>query len=232
MLFANPVFLTALSALAIPVIIHLYNFRRYRKVYFTNVRFIAEIRQESKKRSQLKHLMILLMRLLAITALVLAFAQPYIPAPVQQQNIAGRQAVSIYIDNSFSMEALATNGKLLDIAKTKAIEIASAYKPSDLFQLMTSDFEGRHQRFVSIDEFRTLVEEVTISPVSRTLSDVIKRQDDLLAQSRTTGHSAYIISDFQRSSADLGNLKTDSSVSYFFVPVTAVKTNNLYIDSA
>ena len=142
MLFANPVFLTALAALAIPVIIHLYNFRRYKKVYFTNVRFIAEIRQESKKRSQLKHLLILLMRLLAITALVIAFAQPYLPSVLQKKNITDRQAVSIYIDNSFSMEALATNGKLLDIAKTKAIEIASAYKPSDLFQILTADFEG------------------------------------------------------------------------------------------
>ena len=64
MLFANPVFLIALTALGIPVIIHLYNFRRYKKIYFTNVRFIAEIKQESKNRSQLKHLLILLMRLL------------------------------------------------------------------------------------------------------------------------------------------------------------------------
>ena len=136
MLFANPIFLIALSALAIPVIIHLYNFRRYKKVYFTNVRFIAEIKQESKKRSQLKHLLILLMRILAITCLVIAFAQPYLPSAMQQKNIAGRQSVSIYIDNSFSMEALATNGKLLDVAKSKALEIVSAYKPSDLFQLL------------------------------------------------------------------------------------------------
>jgi hypothetical protein len=232
MLFANPVFLIALTALGIPVIIHLYNFRRYKKIYFTNVRFIAEIKQESKNRSQLKHLLILLMRLLAITCLVIAFAQPYLPSQLQQKNLAGRQAVSVYLDNSFSMEALATNGKLLEIAKTKALEIASAYKPSDIFQLLTADFEGRHQRFVSIEEFRNSVEEVTISPVFRSLSDVIRRQEDLLTQNRGSNRSAYIISDFQKSSSNLENLKTDSSVSYFFVPVVAEKTNNLYIDTA
>ena len=231
MLFANPIFLIALIALSVPVIIHLYNFRRYKKVYFTNVRFIAEIKQESKKRSQLKHLLILLMRILAITCLVIAFAQPFLPSRMQHRNIAGRQSVSVYIDNSFSMEALATNGKLLDIAKSKALEIASAYKPSDLFQLLTTDFEGRHQRFVSSEEFSNLVDEVTISPVFRQTSDVIKRQNDLLTGNQGPNRSAYIISDFQKSSSDLVKLRTDTSVSYFFVPVASEKTNNLFIDS-
>jgi hypothetical protein len=232
MLFANPVFLIALTALSIPVIIHLYNFRRYKKVYFTNVRFIAEIKQESKKRSRLKHLLILLMRILAITSLVFAFTQPYLPSRLQQKNIAGRQLVSVYIDNSFSMEALATNGKLLDIAKARALEIASAYKTSDLFQLLTADFEGRHQRFVNGEEFTKLVEEVSISPAFRKMSDVIKRQNDLLTGNQASNRSAYLISDFQKSSSDLAKLKTDTTVSYFFVPVAAEKTNNLYIDSA
>jgi hypothetical protein len=62
------------------------------------------------------------------------------------------------------MEALSAGGRLLDEAKNKALEIADACKPSDLFQLLTTDFEGRHQRFVSRDEFRNLVEEVKISP--------------------------------------------------------------------
>ncbi len=49
MIFANPIFLIALTALAIPIIIHLYNFRRYKKVYFTNVRFLTEIKQRKQK---------------------------------------------------------------------------------------------------------------------------------------------------------------------------------------
>jgi Na+/H+ antiporter NhaD/arsenite permease-like protein len=82
MIFAQPLFLIALTALAIPVIIHLFNFRRYKKIYFTNVKFIAEIKQETKKQSQLKHLLILLARLLAITCLVMVFAQPYLPSSI------------------------------------------------------------------------------------------------------------------------------------------------------
>jgi hypothetical protein len=232
MLFANPVFLFALTAISIPIIVHLYNFRRYRKVYFTNVRFISEIQQESKKRSQLKHLLILLMRILAILCLVFAFAQPYIPSPTQQRKLAGRQSVSIYIDNSFSMEALATNGKLLDVAKTRAREILSAYKPSDLFQLLTSDFEGRHQRFVSSEEFISLLDEITFSPVFRRLPEVLSQQEEMLTRNQGGNRTAYIISDFQVSSSDLSKIKADTSISWFFVPVVAEKSSNLYIDTA
>ena len=109
MVFAQPLFLIALTALAIPIIIHLFNFRKYKKVYFTNVKFIAEIKQETKKRSQLKHLLILFARLLAIACLVMVFVQPYLPSSIRQKKLKGSQAVSIYIDNSFSMEALSSS---------------------------------------------------------------------------------------------------------------------------
>ena len=231
MVFAQPLFLLALTALAIPVIIHLFNFRRYRKIYFTNVKFIEEIKQETRKRSQLKHLLILIARLLAIACLVLVFAQPYLPSPLQQKKLKGTQAVSIYIDNTFSMEALSGSGRLLDEARNKAREIAAACKPSDLFQLLTADFEGRHQRFVSRDEFYNLVEEVKISPSVRSLGEVMKRQADLLSASHNSNRTAYIISDFQRSTSGIRELKADSTVSWLFLPVIAVRQNNLYIDT-
>ncbi|MBL0031994.1 MAG: BatA domain-containing protein [Bacteroidetes bacterium] len=80
MQFIYPEFLFALSVLAIPIIIHLFNFRRFKKIYFTNVRFLKEIKQDTQSKSKLKHLLVLLSRLLALTFLVLAFAQPFIPA--------------------------------------------------------------------------------------------------------------------------------------------------------
>ncbi|MBE0638176.1 MAG: BatA domain-containing protein, partial [Bacteroidales bacterium] len=41
--FVNPLFLYGLAAIAIPIIIHLFNFRKFRKVYFTNVKFLEEL---------------------------------------------------------------------------------------------------------------------------------------------------------------------------------------------
>ncbi len=231
MQFVYPLFFIAFAALAIPVIIHLFNFRRYKKVWFTNVRFLAEIQQETKQQSQLKQVLILLARMLAIASIVMAFAQPYIPSNKQTEKQTGQHLVSIYLDNSWSMDAVASEGKLNEIAKNKALEIAAAYGGSDRFQLITNDFEGRHQHFVSQEEFKKLVSEVQLSPSSPTLPAIISRQNEMLAGSRLLNRDAYLISDFQRSATSFSTIKPDTSVSWFLVPLQAEKRDNLYIDT-
>lgn len=231
MQFVNPLYLFGLLAIAIPVIIHLFNFRRFRKVYFTNVRFLQELKQQTRKQSQLRHLLILAMRILAIAALVMAFAQPYIPFSESKSKLASRNAVSIFVDNSFSMEATGTNGTLLDESKQKAREIVSAYKSTDFFQLLTCDFEGRHQRLITRDEFLSLLEEVKVSPSVHSFSEIVRRQYDLLKNEASASRNSYIISDFQKSSYNKVDFLKDSSISTYLVPLKSSVVANLYIDS-
>ncbi len=228
--FIYPGFLFALAALAIPIIIHLFNFRRFKKIYFTNVRFLREIRQDTQSRSRLKHLLILISRILAVAFLVFAFAQPYIP--VSNRKIeAGIKKISVYIDNSFSMDAQGKNGSLLETAKKKAREIAQAYKPSDQFQLLTTDFEARHQRLVSREEYLQLIDEIKPGSSVRQLSEVMQRQEEALSGgSEKSTKKAYIISDFQKSIVD-DDLKPDTTIQFTLVPVEASRQNNLYIDT-
>src|SRR5476651_564200 len=96
--FLYPAFLFALSALAIPVLIHLFNFRRYQKVYFSNVQFLKEVQEQQSSRKNLKERLILAARLMALAFLVLAFAKPYIPGK-NAANAGKQQAVSIFVDN-------------------------------------------------------------------------------------------------------------------------------------
>ena len=112
--FLVPQFLFALAALAIPIIIHLFNFRRFKKVFFTNVRFLKELKEETTNKSKLKHLLVLASRLLAIAFLVFAFAQPVLPQN-DKQLLKAENAVSIYIDNSFTMEGISKEGTLLEL---------------------------------------------------------------------------------------------------------------------
>ncbi len=232
MKFVYPEFLFALLALSIPVIIHLFNFRKFKKVYFTNVRFLTEIQQETKSKSRLKHLLVLFSRMLAILFMVLAFAQPYIPL----DNITvdkSEKLVGIYIDNSFSMEAINKNGSLLDEAKKRAKEIAKAYKSTDQFRLFTNDFEAKHQRSVSREEFIELVDEVQISPNFKKLSEIVSRQNEMNNEIKysTKKSVSFILSDFQKTVSDIENIKTDSAFKIHFVPILSQQQNNLYIDS-
>src|SRR5665213_2050642 len=190
--FLYPAFLFGLSTLAIPVLIHLFNFRRYQKVYFSNVQFLKDIRERQSHRRNLKERLILAARMLALTFLVLAFAKPYIPGQ-NAANAGKRQAVSIFVDNSYSMQTLNKEGSLLDEAKRRAKEIASAYNINDSFQLLTQDFEGKDQRLLSRDEFNDAVDAVKLSPQSRSLQQIINRQQSLLAMHRDGTRSVYMI---------------------------------------
>jgi hypothetical protein len=231
MSFLHPLILWGLLAVSIPVIIHLFNFRKFRKVYFTNVRFLEELKQQTRKQSKLRHLLVMISRMLAITALVLAFAQPFIPHDQSASRPDAVNQVNIYIDNSFSMDALSTAGPLLEGAKAKAREIAGAYRSTDLFMLTTNEFEGRHQRWVSQDEFLQLIDDVKSSPAVKSLSEVVSRQNDSYFETPGQARISYLISDFQMTMADFEHFSGDSLMSVRLVPLEAVKTNNLYIDS-
>ncbi|MDR6943958.1 BatA domain-containing protein [Mucilaginibacter pocheonensis] len=227
--FIYPVFLFALLTLAIPVIIHLFNFRKFQKVNFSNVQFLKEIQEQQASRRNLKERLILTSRLLALFFLVLAFARPYLAT--QDTSNTGRQnAVSIFVDNSYSMQTLNREGSLLDDARQKAKEIASAYNINDRFQLLTQDFEGKHQRLLNRDEFNDAVDQVKISPQSRSLQQIINRQQNLLLSQPGAIRSAYIISDFQRSMA-AKSLKTDSSVAISLIQLKAGNLPNVAVDS-
>lgn len=228
MQFVYPAFLFGLAAMAIPLVIHLFNFRRFKTVYFTNVRFLRQVQEETATKNKLKHLLVLLARMLAIAFLVLAFAQPFMPAS-NQQDTFNAGAVSIYLDNSFSMEAESNDERLLDIAKRKAEEIVAGYTVDDEFQLLTNDMEAKHQRLVSKDEMIQLIAEVQISPVVRPLQDIVDRQRDVLNRAREQSmKNIYLLSDFQKNA---GSFVADTSLHYQLVPLQQQSQKNVSVDS-
>jgi hypothetical protein len=229
MKFANPLFFWALLSLAVPIIIHLFHFRTFKTVYFTNVKFLKALREETQSRSRLKHLLVLIARCLALIALIFAFAQPFIPA--SKKTISGAKSISIYIDNSFSMDAQGESNSLLELAKKHALEIASSYKPTDKFQLLTNDFEGKHQRFLTFEQFGQLLQEVKSSASTKEISEVIARQKNSLNKEDTKNKIIYLLSDFQKTISKLEGIQSDTSVVYNFIHLKANISDNIGIDS-
>jgi hypothetical protein len=228
MKFLYPEFLWALSLISIPIIIHLFNFRKFQKIYFSNIGLLKEVKLETKSKSQLKHYLLLALRILAITALVFAFAQPFFPS----SDIAppGDNHISIFIDNSHSMDSKGENGYRLDLAKEQAIELVNGFAPTDQFQVITNDFEGRHQRFYNKSDCINLIDEIKPSFSSKKMSEVYTRQSELF-RDVTTNKTAFWLSDFQKNSADFDQLKLDSSIKVVCLPYYHQKAQNLSIDS-
>lgn len=227
--FLNPWLLIGLVAVGIPIAVHLFNFRRYRKIYFSNVKFLKELKQQTRKQSNLLHRLVLLFRILAFVFLALAFAQPFFP--IKNKNVAkNANIVSVFVDNSFSMEAEGTRGTLLDEAKDKAAEVANAYARDDQFQLLTNDFAGKHQRLVSRDEFITLLNEVQVSSSVRSLHEIVARQHDVLSTNKRGNEIVHYISDFQKSTI-FHTLPDSGFQTGYLIPLKPTSANNLYIDS-
>lgn len=230
MQFVYPGFLFALSAVLIPVIIHLFHFRRFQKVYFPNISFLQHLSDESRRQSRLKHLLVLATRMLVVSFLVLAFARPYVPSEATSSSQQGN-AVAVYLDNSFSMEALGRSGTLLDQAKEHARKITGQYSPGDHFMLLTSDFEARHQRWLAREEFLLMLQEVEITPAVRSVAEAVKRTSELMLESPGGKLSSYYISDFQKSTAAIEEIVADSVVDAYFIPLEAQNSSNIYVDS-
>jgi hypothetical protein len=229
MKFSNPAFLWALFSLAIPIIIHLFHFRKFKTVYFTNVRFLISLQKETQSRSKLKHILILIARCLALAALVIAFARPFIPSVHKAKT--GSRAISIYIDNSFSMNGKSETATLLEMAKKHAASIASSYKETDRFQLITNDFEGKHQRLLSKDQFIEMLREVDLSASFRKTSEIIARQNELFDYNKIQNPISFLISDFQSGAADIEQAKADTTVQLNLIHLQNRAEGNISLDS-
>ncbi len=230
--FAYPGFLFALFALSIPILIHLFNFRKFKKIVFTNVRFLHEIKKDTQSRTRLKHLLVLVCRLFAIAFIVFAFSKPFIPGEQSNSN-KGTGLVSIFIDNSFSMEAIGRNGRLLDEAKRNAAEIVESHSQSTLFQVLSFNFEARHQRFVNKEQALLFIDELEIGSSTRNISEVMTRQSDAFQSyaNEDVSKTAFIVSDFQKIISPQIQFKPDSSIRWQLLPIQSDERSNLFIDS-
>lgn len=226
--FLYPGFLFLLLAVAIPILIHLFNFRKFKKVYFSNVQFLKAAKDEQASMSKLRDILILICRVLVIIFLVLAFAQPYFSTGKEVNPEAGN-LVNIYIDNSYSMEAVNKEGSLLDEAKRRAKELAKQYALNDRFQLTTNDFEGRHQRVVSYEELVKLIDDVRISPIQRSLQQVINRQETADGGKRNV--FSYILSDFQKAFSGKSAVASDQNDYLALIRIHANTIPNIAADS-
>lgn len=227
MTFLYPTFLWALAALSIPVLIHLFNFRKTTRIYFSNTRFLRLVKEVTTAKRRLKHYLILASRLLFLLFVVLAFAQPLIPA--REQLGAGRSIV-LYIDNSQSMSAqLGDKSRAIDAALSFAQNIVELFPPDTRYKILTNDFAPFSNAFKTRSEALDLLAQVRLSPVSRSMEEIKQRlEQDGVNRSR----EFFWISDFQKSTAGKIPAAWDSTTRWHLVPIALAPLPNVFLDSA
>ncbi|MAX69414.1 MAG: hypothetical protein CMP60_07010 [Flavobacteriales bacterium] len=225
MSYQNPQILYFLFAIAIPIFIHLFNLRKHKVVYFSNITFLKEIKSDKKKRNTLKQLLILLSRILAISAIVFAFANPYIPN--NSEDISTNNTV-IYIDNSFSMDNVSEKGRLLDIAKENALEIINSSNKTNQFSILTNNFSATENYPKNKKDSEEFILNIKSSSKIRSTDNILDKTKSISPEDNTL----YIISDFQKSSTNLNSIQQlDTNISVVLIPLEKNSKSNISIDS-
>jgi hypothetical protein len=104
MSFLTPLFFVALTAAAIPVIIHLIQKERKNVVAFPSLMFLRRIPYQSVNRRRIRNWPLLLLRLAALSLIVLAFARPFLRKDALAAAAAGgAREVVLLVDRSYSM---------------------------------------------------------------------------------------------------------------------------------
>jgi len=221
--FLYPTFLLAAAAIAIPIIIHLFRFRKFKKVYFPDIRFLKQLQESTRNRSRLQHLLILACRILAILALVAAFAQPVLN---QQQQSTGSNATALLIDNSFSMGIRHDGISMLDKARAEAIDVIQQAPEGRLFYVLTPGLQASQFTPLPRAEALQAVQSITQSAAVRPTAEVLNRV------SGTIGDAPLLVfSDLQQNQWAPADFKAYKNNTYL-VPLQPQSVQNLVLDTA
>lgn len=234
MQFVHPEVLWALLALTIPVLVHLFSFRRHRKVAFSQTAFLKEVRMESRSRNRIRNWLVLLMRLAAMSAIILAFAEPFWPT-AGEENQGGQKRVSLYLDTSPSMELEGRNGPMLEAAKSGALALVESHAVTDRFHVVSSTFEASDRRWLTKEEALERIASMQPGHAAPGIRDVLLHQQEFLSSAEADQRHAYLFTDLQASSHALTGETSgmvDSSMVVRFITQQAQPQVNIRVDSA
>ncbi|MBU2951459.1 BatA domain-containing protein [Tamlana agarivorans] len=222
MQFKHPELLYALFLLLIPIIVHLFQLRKFQREDFTNVAFLKEATLQTRKSSQIKKWLILLIRMLLLTALVMAFAQPYTS---KKSSFNTKKETVIFLDNSFSMQAKGSQGALL---KRAVQDIITNVSEDEKITLATNNQVFRNTTIAAI---KNDLLKLDYTANQLTSQGALLKSKSLFSNQNGTLKNLILISDFQQDGSEF-NIASDSLTQIHLVKLEAVNKNNIAIDSA
>lgn len=132
MTFLNPAILIGLAAATIPIIIHLLNLRKLKKIEFSTLIFLKELQKNKIRRVKLKQWLLLALRVLIILLIVTAFARPTLEGVSMGGTTSAAKTTALFIlDDSFSMSVVDQDGSYINQAEQTIKELLSNFEEGD-----------------------------------------------------------------------------------------------------
>ena len=200
MTFLNPAVLFGLLAASIPILIHLFNLRKLKKIEFSTLAFLKELQKNKIRKVKLKQWILLALRVLIILLLVFAFARPTLKGLAIGGTTSAAKTTAVFIiDDTFSMSVIDNQGSLLNQAKAAAKSLLKNFQEGDeaALILVSQSNESEVGLSKSKVDIQKSIDAIEPSYQSGILHNSITKAVQILSQSKNFNKEFYILSDFQ-----------------------------------
>lgn len=204
--FANLAMLPWLAAAAVPLVIHLWNRRRYREVQWAAVEYLLAALQNNARRLRVEQWLLLAVRMLIIILVAAAMAEPFLQRAGARGAAGARTMKVIVIDGSFSMAFRESDVSRFDRAKQLARQVVEQSAQGDGFALVLMTAPATaivSSPSLEAQSFLSEIDEVQLEHGGGDLAGAMGHAIRILEQSAAAGFSrseVYFISDMGRTS--------------------------------
>ncbi len=213
MIFLNPAILFGLLAASIPVIIHLFNLRKLKKIEFSTLAFLKELQKNKIRKIKLKQWILLALRVLIILFVVMAFARPALQSIQIGGTTSAAKTTAVFIlDDTFSMSVVDQKGSYFNQAKEILKQVISQLQEGDeVGVILVSNPNSENKLSLNLSEFLKNVDQFDLSFASGDLNSAITKAAQLISESKNFNKEIYVLSDFQKNKITKENLNNDLS---------------------
>lgn len=213
MIFLNPAVLFGLLAASIPVIIHLFNLRKLKKIEFSTLQFLKELQKNKIRKIKLKQWILLALRVLIVLFVVMAFARPALQSIQIGGTTSAAKTTAVFIlDDTFSMSVVDQKGSYFNQAKEIIKQVLSQLQEGDEVGLISvSNHTNEHKLTSNFSEFIKNLDRSDLSYSSGDLNTAITKSAQLISESKNFNKEIYVLSDFQKNKINQKNIENDLS---------------------
>ena len=199
MTFLNPAILFGLIAASIPILIHLLNLRKLKKIEFSTLQFLKELQKSKIRRIKLKQWLLLALRVLIILLIVTAFARPTLEGvSIGGTTSAAKTSAVFILDDTFSMSVIDQQGSYFNRAKQSIKDIVNQLREGDEVALILVSHQPEETKYsTNLERFISEIDDIQISFISNELNSAIVKAAEVIGTSQNFNKEIYLLTDFQ-----------------------------------
>ena len=215
-MFLNPLLLFGITAVSVPIIIHLLNRRKFERVVWAAMRFLHVSVEQNQRRIKIEDWLLLLCRCLLVALVALALSRPALSGSSGMFG-ATRVSAVILLDNSASMSAILGGDNKFEQGKKIADQVISSMPGgSSVSVMLASDVAAPLIEQPSFDLFgvRNAISKATLSDRASNLLPPLQKAIEVLNNQATVRKEIYLITDSQglgwRQTGDIQKMLADA----------------------